>query len=141
MQRIVMTPENQELVATIDEMFAALGRNDGVRLEEILCPDFHAFENGVAMSGPELLGLMSELHAAGKCYRWSVRSPKIERQGSLGAVAYLNRGFISDTPDSEPVPTSWLETVLLRREAGRWRVAFLHSTRMKADGLPPAAPT
>jgi hypothetical protein len=37
---------------------------------------------------------------------------------------------------AEPMPLAWLETVLPRRRAGRWRVAFLHSTRTSAAQNP-----
>ena len=46
-----MNTESQDLVATIERMYAAVGADDQLRLTEVLCEDFHAFENGVAMSG------------------------------------------------------------------------------------------
>ena len=106
-----------------------MGRNDQPGLAELLCDDFHAFENGVPMARSELLALIDATHAAGKRYRWSVKEPQVEAQGDFGAVVYRNEGFISETPDAEPAPASWLETVLLRRVRTGWRVAFLHSTR------------
>lgn len=124
-----MNAEAQELVAAIERTFAALGDNDRIRLEESLCEDFHAFENGISMTGAELFELMNTYHAQGRRYQWSVNSPQVEVQGSLGVVVYVNRGFITETPGSRPTPMSWLESVLLRRQESRWRLAFLHSTR------------
>jgi hypothetical protein len=120
------------MVATIERMYAAVGDDDRVRLDEVLCQDFHAFENGVHMTGRELLDLMSRYYAEGKRYRWSVNSPQIEVQGTLGAVVYVNHGSLIEAPGADPTPLSWLETVLLRRQESGWRVAFLHSTRTKA---------
>jgi hypothetical protein len=131
----VLNADAQQLIATIERAFAAMGGDDQDRLEEILCEDFHAFENGVAMTGRELRRSMSEHHANGRRYRWSVNAPQIEVQGDLGIVVYVNRGSIAEPPGSEPVPMSWLETVLLRRRASGWGLAFLHSTRM-----PPSVP-
>jgi len=113
-------------------MMAAVGNDDRVSLDEILCQDFHAFENGVHMTGRELLELMSRYYAEGKRYRWSVNSPQIEVDGSLGVIVYVNHGSIVEGPGADPTPMSWLETVLLRRQESGWRVAFLHSTRTKA---------
>jgi len=118
------------MVATIERAFAAIGGNDQTRLEEILCEDFHAFENGIRMTGRELLAVMSRYHAQGRRYQWSVNSPQIEVQGDLGVVVYVNRGSIAEAPGSAPLQMSWLETVVLRRHGSRWRLAFLHSTRM-----------
>jgi ketosteroid isomerase-like protein len=127
-----LNSEAEELVATIERVQAALAANDRARLDELLCHDFHAFENGVHMSGRELLEIMSRFHAAGKRYRWSVTSPQIEVQGNLGVVMYVNHGSIVEAPGANPVPQSWLETVLLRRQRSGWCLAFLHSTRAKA---------
>ena len=127
-----MNIDAQYIVATIERMMAAVGNDDRVSLDEILCQDFHAFENGVHMTSRELLELMSRYYAEGKRYRWSVNSPQIEVDGSLGVIVYVNHGSIVEGPGADPTPMSWLETVLLRRQESGWRVAFLHSTRTKA---------
>jgi ketosteroid isomerase-like protein len=129
-----LNPEGQELVATIERVFAAIGDDDQIRLNEVLCEDFHAFENGARMTRRELLDLMSKYHSEGRRYRWSVISPQIEVQGDLGVVVYVNHGSITEAPGSDPLPISWLETVLLRRQESRWRLAFLHSTRTSQSG-------
>jgi len=123
------------MIATIEQMFAALGDNDRVRLNELLCEDFHAFENGVRVTGRELLDLMSRFHAEGRRYQWSVNSPQAESQGDLGVLIYVNNGSISESGSSTPM--SWLETALLRRQPSGWRLAFLHSSR--TAGVPHAA--
>ena len=130
-----MIAEAQEIIAAIERAFAAIGNDDQIQLKEILCEDFHAFENGVPMAGEELLGIMSGYHAEGRRYQWSVNSAQVEVHGDFGAAVYVNRGSVS-MPGSEAIPMSWLETVLLRREESRWRLAFLHSTRMpQSDGV------
>ena len=129
-----MNAEAREMIATIECVFAAIGDDDRVRLADILSEDFHAFENGVSFTGHELLDLMRRYYGEGRRYRWSVTSPQIELNGDLGVVIYVNRGSITEVPGSDPIPMSWLETVVLRRHESRWRLAFLHSTRIKAEG-------
>src|SRR4029079_9290097 len=102
-----LNTEAREMVATIERAFAALGDDDPVGREEVFCEDFHAFENGIRMTGRELVQLMSRYRAAGRRYRWSVDSPQIEVQGDLGVVVYENRGFIAEA-GAEAVPMSWL---------------------------------
>src|SRR6516165_987228 len=111
-----MRSDAQDLIATIERAFVAIGKDDQMLLREIFCEDFHAFENGVPVTGPEVFELMSRFHAQGKRYRWSVNSPQIEVQGNLGVVVYVNRGSISETPGSDPIPMSWVETAVLRRQ-------------------------
>jgi ketosteroid isomerase-like protein len=127
-----MSADAQDIIATIERLQVAVGEDDRARVKELLCQDFHAFENGVRMTGPELLDAMSRYYAEGKRYRWSVNSPQIEVHGDLGAVVYVNYGSIAEAHGAEVNPVSWLETVLLRREDSVWRVAFLHSTRTNA---------
>ena len=135
-----MSADAQEMIATIERVFAAIGDDDQIALKEILCGDFHAFENGVPMTGRELLEIMSKYHAQGRRYQWSVNSPQVELHGNLGVVVYVNRGSITKTPGSEPVPMAWLETVLFRRQESRWRLAFLHSSRMPQSDAVESAP-
>jgi hypothetical protein len=126
-----MQTEADDLVAAIERVMVCVAENDRSHLDELLCEDFHAFENGVHLSGGELLDLMGSYYAEGKRYRWSVTSPQIEVQGDFGAVVYLNVGSITEAPGTEPIAMSWLETALLRRQDARWRLAFLHSTRAR----------
>ena len=124
-----MNADARDVVATVERAFAALGDNDSVRLDELLCEDFHAFENGMHVTGRQLLDLMARYHAEGRRYRWSVSSPQVESQGDLGVLVYVNNGSITESAGADPIPMSWLETVLLRRQPSGWRLAFLHSTR------------
>jgi hypothetical protein len=127
-----LSTNEHDIIETIEKMYSAVGDDDRVQLERILCRDFHAFENGVHMTGHELVDLMSEYHAAGKRYRWSVTRAQVEVQGNLGVIVYVNQGSIAEAPGADPTPVSWLETGLLRRDQSGWRIAFLHSTRTKA---------
>jgi hypothetical protein len=61
-----LNTEAQEIVATIERVFATLGEDDQVGLKEILCDDFHAFENGVRVTSRELLDLMSMISRRGQ---------------------------------------------------------------------------
>ena len=126
-----MNSEARELIAAIERVQVALAANDRARLDELLCHDFHAFENGVHMNGRDLLEVMGGYYARGKRYLWSVHSPQVEVQGNLGVVVYTNHGFITEAPGATSVSQSWLESVLMRREGSAWRLAFLHSTRAK----------
>jgi ketosteroid isomerase-like protein len=121
----------EDIIDAIERLQAAVGDDDRARIDDLICLDFHAFENGVHMTGRELLDAMSGHYARGRRYKWSVNSPQIEVQGDLGAAVYVNNGSIAEAPGVASAPQSWLETALLRRQGSRWRVAFLHSTRTK----------
>ena len=94
------------MVATIERMMAAVAEDDRGCLNDVLTEDFYAFENGVPVSGRELLDLMSRNFSKGKRYRWSVTLPQIEVQGDFGAIVYVNVRSIVETPGAEPAPHS-----------------------------------
>ena len=64
-----MNADAQEMIATIERAIVAIGDDDQAHLKEILCEDFHAFENGIRMTSRELLEAMSRYHAEGRRYR------------------------------------------------------------------------
>jgi hypothetical protein len=43
-------------------------------------------------------------------------------------IAYVNKGSISDA--SGTVKQNWLESAFLEKQAGTWKILFMHSTRV-----------
>jgi len=72
----------QEVSQSIERMFAAVAVDDRPAVERMLCSDFHAFENGVRMTGRALLDVMSRLYSEGRRYQWSVTEAHVEGQGA-----------------------------------------------------------
>lgn len=119
-----------EVVEVVRSMFTALAAEDIPKLREIIAPDFYAFEAGGRVTGDALIDLMKKAHAAGKIYTWTVNEPQVRIGGDMAWVTYVNRGSIKDATETKNV--SWLESMVLRKDQGRWRIQFLHSTRVPA---------
>jgi hypothetical protein len=49
-------------------------------------------------------------------------------------IAYVNKGAI--TSGSVTTDQQWLESAFLQKQAGQWKIMFIHSTRVPA--APPA---
>jgi ketosteroid isomerase-like protein len=125
------TPANAEqaqVVETIRSMFTALAAEDIPKLRAIVAADFYAFEAGGRITGDALIDLMKKAHAAGKVYVWTVNDPEVHTDGNMAWVTYVNRGSIKDGSETKNV--SWLESAILRKNEGNWRVQFFHSTRI-----------
>ena len=112
---------------TMRDMYAALMVDDSARLQSILLPDFYSYDGGKTFDGPGLANLVKDAHKAGKTFVWTVNEPKIQLHCDWAWIAYVNNGSITDA--SGPKPVTWLETAVLRYEAGRWRIALFHSSR------------
>jgi ketosteroid isomerase-like protein len=113
-------------------MFAALAAEDIPKLRAVLAPDFYAFEAGGRVTGDALIDLLKQAHAAGKVYVWTVNEPEVHIDGSTAWITYLNRGSIKDAAETRDV--SWLESAVLRKDKGNWRIQFFHSTRVPVKG-------
>jgi ketosteroid isomerase-like protein len=122
------TAEQVQVTEAVRSMFAALAAEDIAKLRAILAPDFYAFEAGGRITGDALIDLMKKAHAAGKIYVWTVNEPVVHIDGQMAWITYINRGSIKAATETKNV--SWLESAILRKDTGNWRIQFLHSTRV-----------
>jgi hypothetical protein len=67
-------------------------------------------------------------HAAGKRYEWNVTEPDVHVSGNTAWIAYTNKGSITDSFCT--INQKWLESAFLQKEAGIWKIVFMHSTRV-----------
>ncbi|MEJ0086705.1 MAG: DUF4440 domain-containing protein [Pseudomonadota bacterium] len=125
-------PADEEAVAqTLRLMYVALTKEDTAQLRAVTTSDFYAFDGGEKMTGDELMALIKSLHAAGKTFVWTVTEAKVRIEGAVAWITYLNRGSVQDPAGKKDV--SWLESAVLLKEAGTWRIQFFHSTRVPAQ--------
>lgn len=124
--------DKAQVTETVRSMFAALAANDGDKFRAVLAPDFYAFDVGKRFTGDALLELIKTAQAAGNVYVWTVNEPDVHISGDIAWIAYVNRGSIKDASGTENV--TWLESAVLQKEKGAWRIRFLHSTRAAKEG-------
>ena len=67
-------------------------------------------------------------HVAGKRYEWNVTEPDVHVSGNTAWIAYTNKGSITDA--SGTINQTWLESAFLEKQAGAWKIVFMHSTRV-----------
>jgi ketosteroid isomerase-like protein len=122
-----MSDQNQ-IVGAVNTVFAAVRADDSQELDSVVTPDFYIFDGGVRLNADSLMALMKAQHAAGKRYEWNVTDPDVHVSGNTAWVAYINKGSIGDAGGS--VNQQWLESAFLEKEAGTWKIVFMHSTRV-----------
>ena len=124
-------PADEEAVAqTLRLMYVALTKDDAAQLRTVTTGDFYAFDGGEKMTGDELMALIKGLHAAGKTFVWTVTEPSVRIKNAVAWITYLNRGSVQDAAGKKEV--SWLESAVLLKDRGTWRIQFFHSTRVPA---------
>jgi hypothetical protein len=122
--------DEEAVVQTMRQMYVALTRDDLAGLRAVTTPDFYTFDGGLDLTGDEFLALIKGLHAGGKVFVWTVTEPKVRFEGKAAWITYLNRGSVQDAAGKRDV--SWLESAVLLKQKGAWRVQFFHSTRVPA---------
>lgn len=119
--------DQARVTETIRSFFAAAAADDLDKLHAVTAPDFYAFDAGGRFTRDALMDMIKTAHAAGKVYVWTVNEPQVHISGEMAWITYVNRGSIKDTSGTKDV--TWLESAVLQKEKGIWRIQFFHSTR------------
>jgi SnoaL-like domain len=120
--------DSAQIVNVIRTVFVAAQTDDVAKFDSIIAPGFYLYDGGARFNGDSIMGLIKALHAAGKRYEWNVTEPDVHVHGTTAWVAYVNRGSVGDA--SAMVPQQWLESGVLEKRDGVWKIVFMHSTRV-----------
>ena len=127
-QQKSLTPDQQQVVDTVRTVFTAARADDLAKFDSVIAPGFYIFDGGARFNGDSIMALIKAQHAAGKRYEWNVTEPDVHISGDTAWIAYVNKGSIADA--SGTVNQKWLESAFLEKQAGGWKIVFLHSTRV-----------
>jgi hypothetical protein len=127
-QQRALTLEQRQVVDTVNRIFTAARTDDVAKFDSVIASGFYIYDGGARFDGDTIMTHIKTLHAAGKRYEWSVTEPDVHISGNTAWLAYVNRGSITDT--SGTVNQNWLESAFLEKQAGTWKIVFMHSTRV-----------
>jgi hypothetical protein len=123
--------DQEKVIEAVRVMYVAATNDDLELFRSVTTPDFYAFDVGKRFTGDELMDLIKKAHTAGKVYVWQVTAPQVRIDGRTAWITYTNRGSVEDAAGKQNL--SWLESAVLRKENGAWRIHFFHSTRVPPD--------
>jgi len=129
-QQKSLTSDQRQVVDTVSAIFTAARADDVAKFDSVIAPGFYIFDGGARFDGDSIMALIKAQHAAGKRYEWNVTQPDVHISGNNAWIAYVNKGSISDA--SGTVNQNWLESAFLEKQAGTWKIVFVHSTRVPA---------
>lgn len=129
-EAVKATPSTDEAQVTdaMVTMYVAATNDDLSKFRSVAAPDFYSFDGGKRFTGDELMSLIRRVHAEGKVFVWRVTEPEVHVDGKTAWITYVNRGSVQDSSGTKDV--TWLESAVLRKQGGRWRIHFFHSTRV-----------
>jgi ketosteroid isomerase-like protein len=126
-QQKSLTSEEKQVVYTVSTIFTAARADDVAKFESVIASDFYIFDGGARFNGDSIMAFIKARHAEGKRYEWNVTEPDVHISGNTAWIAYVNKGSITDA--SGTVNQNWLESAFLEKQAGTWKIVFMHSTR------------
>ena len=126
-QQKPLPAEQRQIADTVSTVFAAARTDDVAKFDSVIASDFYIFDGGARFNGDAIMTVIKAQHAAGKRYEWNVTEPDVHISGDTAWIAYVNKGSISDA--SGTVNQNWLESAFLEKQAGTWKIVFMHSTR------------
>jgi Domain of unknown function (DUF4440) len=127
-QQKPLTADQARVVDTVSTIFAAALTDDLAKFDSVIAPGFYIYDVGARFNGDAIMALIKAQHVAGKRYEWKVTEPDVHITGKTAWIAYVNKGSITDA--SGTVNQNWLESAFLEKQAGTWKVVFMHSTRV-----------
>jgi len=127
-QQKSLTSEEKQVVDTVSTIFSAARADDVAKFDSVIASAFYIFDGGARFDGDTIMTFTKSQHAAGKRYEWKVTEPDVHISGNTAWIAYVNKGSITDA--SGTLNQKWLESAFLEKQAGTWKIVFMHSTRV-----------
>jgi hypothetical protein len=124
----VLEAEQTQIVDAVKTIFAAAQTDDVAMLNTAISPDFYIYDGGTRFNGDGIMTLIKAQRAAGKRFEWNVTEPDVHINGNTAWIAYVNKGSVTDA--SGTTSQKWLESAFLEKQAGVWKIVFMHSTRV-----------
>jgi hypothetical protein len=112
----------------VKTIFAAALTDDVARLNTVIATVFYIYDGGARFNGDGIVDLIKAQHAAGKRFEWNVTEPDVHISGNTAWIAYVNTGSITDA--SGTTNQKWLESTFLEKQAGLWKIVFMHNTHV-----------
>lgn len=114
---------------TVENMFATLSTFDTLALKGFLTPDVRFYEYGQVWTADTII----QKAMLGKAIKEFKRTNSFEfvsttiHQNSAWVTYYLQSII---TRENREETINWMETVILVKEKGKWKIEVLHSTRL-----------
>lgn len=112
-------------------LYAGATVDDMAKMHSVTAPTFYAFDGGHRYGGiDELMKVVRALQDQGVKYIWKVTQPKVTIHCSEAWISYVNDGSVQMPNSASPHPVQWLESAVLEKQHGAWKIVFFHSTRV-----------
>jgi hypothetical protein len=125
------------VVQALRTFYVAATVDDTAKMHTVTAPSLYIFDDGNQYSSiDDLMNVVKEYQQKGVKFVWNVTKPHVTAHCNDAWITYLNDGSIQMPGAPASTPTQWLESAILEKKDGTWKIVFFHSTRVP----PPAVP-
>jgi len=131
------TADETKIKQVIQGFFQAFSDEDIPKLRSYCQADFTLLENGEIWSLDTLEAKLKPNFGKGMRRINTINFSRIQVKGATAWVAYSNQADIAMR--DRKVTINWLESAVLEKSKGRWKLNMLHSTKLpskKLEGQP-----
>jgi hypothetical protein len=121
--------EEDVIKAPIVKLFDGLSALDEKMIRAELTSDFQLLEDGMVWTADSLVSDFTKINKSEFSRINRFDFIKVTRRDNVAWVSYFNEADI--TVRDRKFKIRWLESAVLVREGKRWRISFLHSTRLR----------
>lgn len=125
--------EDHPAFQPVKELFAAMSRHDGKAMQETSTDDFQLLEHGEDWTMQQLADAVQPKGEpyVRKNFFCQIRAREV---GDVAWISYWNKAEIHR--DSDVRTVVWLESAVMVKQNGQWKIQLLHSTRLEPDKYP-----
>jgi hypothetical protein len=116
----------------LDRFFAAISSFDYPALRAAGTSDYVLLEDGLLWNMDSLVSTVQDLQKGGLTITYTLEDLRPTIAGPVAWATYRNRGILSGPKGADTL--RWVESAVLRNEGGTWKLALLHSTRVRPPG-------
>jgi ketosteroid isomerase-like protein len=120
--------EKDSIEASISRFFDGISEIDADKLRAYATDDFILLEDGHLWNIDTLVNKISARKGSGIKRVNKFQFIKTEQAENIAWVSYHNTADFSLNEKQQTV--NWLESAVLKKESGRWKLKLLHSTRV-----------
>ena len=121
--------EKNLIQGSVVRFFDAIADLDDITMKAELTSDFTLIEHGLVWNADSLINHLKPMKGKQVTRINKLDFTKTEQQGDVAWIYYFNTAEISINEKKRTV--KWLESAVLVKQSGKWKIKLLHSTDLK----------
>jgi ketosteroid isomerase-like protein len=119
--------EKQNVEKVVHTFFDAVFTFNYQGIRDVCADDFILFESGQVMNVEDFINFITPFKGSTTTYNFE--DVKINVEGSVAWMRLRNKAEM--TMGEQIINFDWLESAVLKKQEGKWKIAFYHSTTVE----------